>query len=303
MPVRGLIFNIQRYSIHDGPGIRTLVFMKGCPLRCLWCDNPEGQLMRPEVLFSEVRCIKCWKCVDICPVNAIVKRENTIEINRKICINCGKCAEVCYAEAIRLAGKWVTVEEVLKEIIKDIIFYEVSQGGVTVGGGEPTMQPEFTTQLLKACKEHGINTAIETCGYTKWENFQKMLKYLDLIFYDIKHMDSKKHQLLTGKPNELILENLEKLSRETVPIIVRIPLVPGCNDQKENIKSTAKFLSKLGGNIVRVEILPYHRLGITKYKQLGREYQLNNVKPPSKEKLQDVVNIMRTYSLEVQIGG
>jgi pyruvate formate lyase activating enzyme len=303
MSIKGLIFNIQRYSIHDGPGIRTLVFMKGCPLRCLWCDNPEGQLMHPEILFSKARCIKCWKCVDACPVNAIAKQRDTIKIDRKTCNNCRKCAEICYAEAIRIAGKWVTVEEVLNEIKKDTVFYEVSHGGITVGGGEPTMQTEFVTQLLKACKEHGINTAIETCGYTKWKNLQKMLKYLDLIFYDIKHMDSEKHQILTGKPNELILENLKKLSRETVPIIIRIPLVPGYNDQEENIKSTANFVRKLGDNIVRVEILPYHRLGIAKYKQLGREYQLNDVKPLSKEQLQDVANIIEAYDLEVQIGG
>jgi len=303
MSKKGLIFNIQRLSIHDGPGIRTLVFMKGCPLRCLWCDNPEGQLMRPEILFSEIRCIKCWKCVDICPINAITKQGNAIKLNRNICNECGKCAEICYAEAIRIIGKWVIVEEVLNEVKKDTIFYEVSRGGVTVGGGEPTMQPEFVTQLLKACKEHGIDTAIETCGYTKWENLKKMLKHLDMIFYDIKHMDNEKHQILTGKPNELILENLKKLSQETVPIIVRIPVVPGYNDQEENIKSTAEFISKLGDSITRVELLPYHRLGISKYKQLGREYKLNDVKPPTKEKLQDIANIIEMYGLKIRIGG
>jgi pyruvate formate lyase activating enzyme len=299
----GLIFDIQRYSIHDGPGIRTLIFMKGCPLRCLWCDNPEGQMPYPEILFSNKLCIKCWKCTKICPVGSIKEEGGVIKIDRTTCTSCGKCAEICYAEAIKLVGQWMSVEDVLKVIERDYAFYKTSGGGVTLGGGEPTMQSDFASLLLKACKERGINTAIETCGYTKWENFEKMLKHLDLVYYDIKHMDSKIHEYLTGKPNELILENLRKLSQTNLPIIIRVPLIPGCNDQEVNIRRTAEFVSTLGNSIMRVEILPYHRLGMHKYEQLGREYKLKNLLPPSKEAINNAAKIFEAYGLTVQIGG
>jgi len=190
----GLIFDIQRYSIHDGPGIRTLVFMKGCPLRCLWCSNPEGQLSYPEIMYSAKKCIKCWECIKVCPSRAISKNNNSnINISRENCTNCGKCSSVCYSEALQLVGKYITVEETLRLIEKDETFYDVSNGGITLSGGEPLVQIEFVKELLKACKKEGINTAIETCGYAKWENIESIIDLIDVIFYDIKHMNPQRH--------------------------------------------------------------------------------------------------------------
>jgi len=274
----GLIFDIQRYSIYDGPGIRTLIFMKGCSLRCLWCSNPEGQLSYPEIMYSAKKCIKCWECLPMCHHKAILKNNNSnININRENCINCGKCSSVCYSEALQLVGKYITIDEVLRLIEKDKTFYDVSDGGVTLSGGEPLSQIEFTKELLKACKNKGINTAIETCGYTDWKNIESMIELVDTFFYDIKHMEPKNHLRLTGVSNEVILENLKKLSKLHSNIIVRFPLIPGYNDQEENLDLTVKFFNPLN-NIKRIEVLPYHKFGVNKYKRLGKDYKLKDLR-------------------------
>jgi len=288
---KGLIFNIQRFSIHDGPGIRTLVFMKGCPLRCKWCSNPEGIKNYPELIFNEKKCVKCRRCVEVCPTRAsTISERGEISIDRRVCIACGKCVGVCFSGAREIVGKYMTVEEIFKEVEKDRIFYENSGGGVTLGGGEPTMQPEFARELLKMCKERSLHTAIETCGYTSWANLKEILKYVDFMYYDIKHIDPAKHKEFTGVSNKLILENLMKVfSIFRLPIVIRVPIIPGYTDSEENIRGIADFVARYGGKMI--ELLPYHQLGVSKYEQYSMKYELENVKPPSEESLRKLRNI------------
>lgn len=273
----GMIFNIQRYSIHDGPGIRTLIFLKGCPLRCLWCSNPEGQSTGPDIMFAENKCIKCYNCFKLCSINAISIENNTISINRRICNYCGVCTSNCFPEALKFVGKYISIKEALKIIEKDNIFYKVSSGGVTLSGGEPLMQIKFVKELFEACKLKKINTAIETSGYVKWEDLKSIIYLTDTFFYDIKHMSPTKHFELTGASNKIILENLKKLSKLHNNIIIRMPLIIGYNDQTENLKLMADFLNKLK-KIKYIEILSYHEFGKNKYAQLGKKYRILNTK-------------------------
>lgn len=271
---KGLIFNIQKFSIHDGDGIRTLVFMKGCPLRCLWCCNPESQLFTEDLLFVKTKCIGCGYCVKACPIQAI--SSEGFEIDRDKCDNCGACTKVCYANSKKMVGRWVTRAEVIAEIEKDRIVYKNSGGGVTIGGGEPVCQPEFVEALLRDCRQLSIHTAIETSGYGEWDKIKGIFDHLDQVFMDIKSMDSAKHKEITGVGNELILENAKKIAEKGLNIVFRIPLIPGCNDSKENIIETAEFVSSLGEN-VQLEILPYHRLGEDKYTWMDKEYVLKGI--------------------------
>jgi len=263
LQVKGVIFNIERYSIHDGPGIRTLVFMKGCPLRCLWCANPESQKRLPEVGFAEKNCIKCGRCLELCPVGAITESRKGREINREVCTSCGKCAEVCPTGALILWGREMTVKEVMEEVQKDIPFYLTSGGGVTISGGEPMMQSEFVGILLEECHRNGLHTAIETSGYANWESFERVLRHLNLVFYDLKQMDPVKHKEFTGVSNKLILENAKKIDSKGISMIIRIPIIPGYTDSEENIREIAKFTKELK-TVREVNLLPYHRLGESK---------------------------------------
>jgi len=272
--MKGKVYDIQRFAIHDGPGIRTLVFMKGCPLECLWCSTPQTQRSSPDLLYIEVNCKKCLSCVDVCLEEAIIfSDKQKIEIDRKLCNTCGQCVDACPNQALKLVGEQKTVEQLFQEVMKDSNFYRRSDGGVTIGGGEATMQPEFVTALLKKCKEIFVHTAMETCGYVKWDQLEKILEHIDLLYFDIKHMDSRIHEEITGVSNELILENARKAS-EMRPIIIRIPVIPGLNDSEENLLKTVKFASELGENLLRIELLPYHKFGTGTYEQLGREYKL-----------------------------
>lgn len=298
---KGIIFNIQRYSIHDGPGIRTLIFFKGCPLRCLWCSNPESQKSSPEILFSKTKCIGCGKCAEVCPKNAIIKSTDK-RINRDICDLCLKCVETCYAEALENAGKKMTIEEIIKEIEKDRPFYEKSGGGITVSGGEPLMQPKFLKELLKICKERNINTAIETCGYVKWPIFKEVLEFVDLVLMDLKHMDSRSHEKLTGKKNEIILENIKNIAKLKKPMIIRFPLIPTYNDSIENIRKIGEFVKNLGG-VDEINIIPFHRFGESKYEKLDREWTISDIKPPTQEYLEEIKKLLENYGLKVKIGG
>lgn len=291
-----MIFNIERFSTEDGPGIRTVVFMKGCPLKCVWCHNPEGQLFQQEIFVFEKKCIDCGDCIKACQENAIRVADKTPIIDRTKCTSCGKCAEVCIPNAVEIVGKKMTPDEVLKEVEKDKVFYETSEGGVTLTGGEPISQPEFLVEFLKKCKEAGIHTAVETSGCAKWETYERILPYVDLVMYDLKEMDDKKSREYIGIKPDLILENAEKISR-VKPMWIRVPVIPGYTATEGNIKNIAEFIVSKLSSVERIDILPHHRLGEPKYKNLGREYALDGVQPPDREEMLKYKRIMESYGL------
>lgn len=294
---------MQRFAIHDGPGIRTLIYMKGCPLKCLWCSSPQTQKPSTEILHVELNCKKCRRCIEVCSNNAITISDNeVIKIDRKLCNSCGDCVETCLNQALKLAGNNVTVEELFQEVNKDSPFYRRSKGGITVGGGEPTMQHEFVTAFLKRCKQIYIHTAMESCGYVKWEYLENLLEHLDLVYFDIKHMDPLVHKELTGVSNELILDNIKRASA-LLPVIIRIPVAPEYNDSDENILATAMFAANLGKNLQRIELLPYHKFGTHLYDQLGMEYKLKDVEPPSDEHMEKLKELIESCGIKAQIGG
>lgn len=288
---KALIFDIQHFSVHDGPGIRTLVFFKGCPLRCRWCCNPESQVRVPEVVFFSNRCIGCGRCVGACVNGALRVEGNRIIYDRAKCTNCGRCAEACPAEARKLSGRYMTVNEVMEEVLKDRLFYHNSGGGLTVGGGEPTLYTDFVRALLRESKRNGISTAMETCGYVAWPSLDSLAMLLDTLYVDIKHMDRKQHVRVTGVPNDVILENISKAASRYADILtVRIPVIPNINDSLDNIRATAKFAKSVG--VRRIELLPYHRLGEPKYAALGRTYELEGVSPPPKEQMETLKSVV-----------
>jgi pyruvate formate lyase activating enzyme len=301
----GLIFHIIRGSFVDGYGIRTTIFLKGCPLRCIWCCNPEGQLGCPEIKFTPSECDSCGRCLQICPTNAIQLNpkpgDDKSIIDRELCTNCGECINVCYTGALGCFGKYYTVDELFDIVKKDEQFYRASGGGVTIGGGEPTFQPLFTYALLRKCQENYIHTAVDTCGYTPTSEGFKILEEADLLLFDLKGLGPKEHLRNTGVSNELILTNLKRLDAMEKAIIIRIPIVPGYSDSAQNIKSTAEFLSRLK-SVERVDLLPYHEYGEVKYAQLGREYKLH-IQPPTEEQLNSIKATFERCGLNVQLGG
>jgi len=297
----GTVFNIQRYSIHDGSGIRTTVFLKGCPLNCWWCQNPESQLNGEEMVFWEDRCIGCGACSLNCPSSAIQMKNKKPVTDKNKCNLCGECSRTCPAQAREMIGKKLTTEEVIKDAEKDLVFYEESGGGVTFSGGEPLGQSEFLESLLICCQKERIHTAVDTSGYISWEILSKISSKVDLFLYDLKIMDSERHKKYTGVSNEIILENLKKLSSVHHNIFVRFPVIPGINDDYQNIKETGEFLSSL--KIAQVNLLPYHYIGIDKYRRLGRTYKLAATQPPSEEKLSEISAILRKFNLNVKLRG
>lgn len=296
---KGLIFNIQKFSIHDGHGIRTLIFMKGCPLQCIWCCNPESQSFEEEIMYVKKNCIGCRKCSKACPQNAT--HPDTLEVDRALCKACGICTETCYADAKKRVGRRVAVDELIGEIEKDRIFYLNSKGGVTIGGGEPTSQPEFVSALLKECKRLNIHTAIETCGYGSWEKIKGVFNHLDQIFFDLKHMDDEKHIELTGVSNKLILDNARRVAFLDKDTTFRIPLIPGCNDSEENVIATGNFVKELmpGSDRIKIEVLPYHGLGVDKYAWLDKECPMGRVKTPENEIKQYCNNLLKACGCNV----
>lgn len=278
----GYVFNIQHYSMHDGPGIRTMVFLKGCPLRCKWCSNPESQHPGPELALKPGNCIsvqECGRCLSVCPSAAIQKKEDgKISIDRELCQTCLKCAENCPAKALHAFGNIRSISEIIRIVENDGAFYARSGGGMTLSGGEPLMQPEFAIELLKEAKRRRINTAIETCGFADWCTLQMVAEFIDTILFDIKCIDAEKHRQFTGVSNEVILRNFTKLCQTfpNKPIMVRTPVVPGFNNSVEDISAIIEFIK--GGPNISYQILPYHRLGQPKYEYLDRQYSLGDVK-------------------------
>ncbi len=296
-----LVTNIQRYSLHDGPGIRTVVFLKGCGMRCKWCHNPECIDLHPDVLFRQSKCMHCGRCAKICPKGAIdLDRENRID--RIKCDRCLKCVDVCPYQALSRSGEMRSAEDVFEEVRRDFLFYLNSHGGITISGGEPLLHHRFTVRLLQLCKQGGMRTALETAGNVQPEVLIEASRYADLILYDVKHMDSGTHKIHTGVPNELILDNLRKLAEASKEKIrVRVPVVPGFNYSAEAIREIASFVGSLG--IRWLDLLPYHGYAEGKYIMLGKHYGLQGMNDLSKDLLLPLESIVRSYGLETTIGG
>lgn len=287
----GLIFDIKHFAIHDGPGIRTTVFVKGCPLRCMWCHNPESLSSTPQILFTPTRCIGCGYCMKVCRNEAHVMVNGKHEVDWSKCKSCGDCAKECFSGALELVGKEVSVDEALEEVLKDKVFYENSKGGLTISGGEPLAQPEFTKELFKKAQEEGIHTALDTSGYATWNVIEPILEHVDLVLYDIKQMNSGKHEEFTGVTNEMIIENLRKVDAKGKPIWVRIPLIPGLNDDRDHFMKIGELLSKIK-HIERVDILRYHKLAESKYEHTGQEYRLKGLDTPEKDEVEHFKEIL-----------
>lgn len=293
----GLVFSIKHFEIHDGDGVRTTVFLKGCPLECLWCHNPEGISAKQEIGIFPEKCIGCMDCANECDCH--IFSNNKWNFLRSQCEGCMKCAELCVSGAIVAYGKKYTVDELLKEVLKDKDLYEKTGGGITISGGEPMLQHDFVFELLKKCKSEGLNTALDTCGYAKWEHYQKILPFVDTVLYDIKAFNPEVHKHLTGKDNALILQNLEKISASGGKIAIRIPLIPTLNDTE--INAIGKFLSSLE-NIIEVRLLPYHNYSSSVYNSLNKPYSIGEIPPPNNEQIEIALKTLKSYKLNVVDG-
>ncbi len=293
----GMIFDIKRYAINDGPGIRTAVFMKGCPLECWWCHNPEGQSKDPQLIVRANRCKAVMACIQACPLDAVSWSDGTIT-DWEACDQCGKCAVACLAGAREMVGRMISVEQLMDEIVRDVPFYDQSQGGATFTGGEPMQQVCFLKEALLACKRQNIHTAVDTSGSTAWANLEAILPMVDLFLYDVKLMDPVKHKKYTSVSNKKILDNLHRLSGEKANIIVRIPLIPGVNDDEQNLNQSGEYLASLP-HLAGVEIMPYHAIGEAKYQGLGMHYKLANLTPPSEEQVRKIENLLSSFGLKM----
>jgi pyruvate formate lyase activating enzyme len=302
----GFINDVQLYSLSDGPGIRSTVFLKGCLLNCRWCHNPEGSRRYPQVFPYQSNCNGCGDCLEVCPAGAIEMVERCRpRILRERCIDCFQCAEVCREQAMVVWGRMVSVAEVMEEVQADKPFYKHSGGGMTVSGGEPLAQPGFARALMGAAREKGISTALDTCGYAPWEILQDLLSVTDLVLLDLKHMDPVAHRAYCGASNELILENAARLAATATQLRLRVPLIPGFNDTVENLSRTADFIAGLGGNGRRcaLDILPYHPYAGAKYRIFGLDYPFPEGEGYPEEKLAALVEVFASRDLEVSVGG
>ena len=300
--MNGVVFNIQRFSVNDGPGIRTTVFLKGCPLHCSWCHNPESISLKREMMLRAERCIQCGDCMTVCKNGAVYRENDFFDIHRDHCARCGDCAAVCPADARVVVGNEMTVEEVMKETRKDLIFFQHSGGGVTFSGGEPLLQHEFLLALLTACRQEGIHTIVDTSGLTSVAILKSIADVTDLFLYDLKLLSDVKHQKFTGVSNRVILENLRLLDEWNKKVIVRMPLIPTINDDEENVRSLGSFIASLK-TIQEIHILPYHRSGIEKYQRMGSEHTMASFAVPSREMLQGIAGTLHQYVPKVIIGG
>jgi pyruvate formate lyase activating enzyme len=295
--VTGTVLRIERFAIHDGPGIRTTVFLKGCPLRCAWCHSPESQSPRPEFLPPPDRCIACERCVPACPQHAIPGPG--APTRSELCRLCGTCVDVCPTGARLLVGSEMSAEELVQVVERDRIFYDESHGGVTFSGGEPLQQPAFLAAAVDECHARGVHVTLDTCGFADPAAVERI--WPDLVLFDVKAVDDARHRAITGVSNALILGNLARFARRGQAMIARFPLIPGLNDDDENVLAVGRLVSSL--QIARLDVLPYHRAGISKYERMGRPYPLPFTEPPTPAQLQRVVELLTAFRLSVQVGG
>ena len=300
--VKGKIFDIKNFAVHDGPGIRTTVFFKGCPLNCHWCHNPEGIDSSEDLFYYDSKCIGCWNCIDVCPLDAISKEGTKIKIDRALCDVCGECVKGCPTTALQIAGKEVTVEHVMEEIRKSTIYHDTSQGGVTLSGGEPFQQFDFMRRLIERCKEEDIHVTVDTSGFVDKEKLNSIKDKVDLFLFDLKIMDDEKHREYTGVSNRPILENLKNLLEDDrSEVIIRFPLIPDITDTEENIDSILEFLSDFKSS-KEIDILPYHDV-VEKYNRLRREYKIEDVSMPERARVNKVKKRFEDEGYTVKEGG
>ena len=303
--LRGLVFDVKRFAIHDGPGIRTTVFLKGCPLSCAWCHNPESQRREPELLVRSERCVACGTCVSACPNGAIARQSSRAkpETDRSRCTGCGACVTACIPRARTVVGQARSVDDLLAEIERDTLFYDQSGGGVTLSGGEPLAQQEFASELLRRCRSQRIHTAVDTCGFADEAALAAVAEETDLFLYDVKLLDDERHRRWTGASNEKILRNLERLARDGKRIWVRYPLVPGINDSERDLAEFGRFVARCPG-VEAVQVLPYHAAGERKFDHLGRRFSLGDVRQPDPEMVENAAAVVRAAAgIAVTIGG
>ena len=299
----GVVFNIQRFSLHDGPGIRTTVFLKGCPLRCAWCSNPESLRTHPEIITRDVKCIRCAKCVEACPEQAITIVENTRAIQWEKCNHLMKCAEVCPSGAIDAAGRTMTVAEVMDTVARDGGYYRRTDGGMTLSGGEPLVQWQFALKLLQEAKRTGLHTALVTTGYGEWEILDELLNFTDLVLYDVKHPNSVRHQEGTGVPNERILENLRKtVAKPGCNVWVRHPVIPQFSDSEEVLEELCNLVLTLKPSVEKISLLPYHKFGELKYAAMGKAYPWREIPMVSDERIEEFKKLIESHGFEVDVG-
>ena len=294
----GIVFNIQHYSIHDGHGIRTVIFLKGCPLACRWCCNPESMSGRPELGFRQTLCNGCGQCIEACPRKVLILANgtNALEIDRAACDNCGACVQACPRKALTIYGQRMAVREVVDEVLKDAPFYRRSGGGVTVSGGEPLRQPKFLLGILKACRQAGLHTAIETSGYCSSRTFSRVLAEVDLVLFDLKVMSEEEHLAFTGRKNSLILNNARLLGKSGCMVQPRMPLVPGMNDSTNNMTALASFLHSIG--VPSIELMPYHQFGRSKYVALEKPYPMGDLPNANPEDVERVCKFLEEQGIK-----
>ena len=301
--VAGRIFDIKRFALNDGQGIRLTVFFKGCSLNCAWCHNPEGKSVKMQKMYTASRCIACGSCVEACPEDACILTSDGIVTDPSKCKLCAECAEACPTKATEMSGTEQTVDYIMDVIEKETIFFDHSGGGVTFSGGEPLMHPEFLIDLLDSCGERGIHRTVDTCGFAKPDVLLNVAQRTDHFLYDLKMMDNDKHKKWTGVSNAIILDNLQKLSKTGASINIRIPLIVGVNSDDDNIKRTAEFVKSLDGEKKLVNLLPYHDIAANKYLKLGKEYDSADFAEPGAESKKHIISIFESYGLQAVFGG